>query len=508
MVGAGGSGNGTNGKSAYELAVDNGYKGSQQEWLESLKGETGAQGDKGEKGDAGEAGKSAYELAVENGYKGSEVQWLTSLVGANGKSAYELACENGFEGDLAAWLDSLAGEDGVAGAQGADGKSAYEIAVDNGFKGSVTEWLASLVGEAGAKGDKGEAGAAGEDGKSAFELAVDNGYKGTQQEWLASLVGADGQNGKSAYELAVDNGYELSEAEWLSSLAGKDGLSAYEIAVKNGFEGDETAWLASLKGEKGDKGDKGDKGEQGEKGETGAQGVQGIGVANAYINNELHLILVLTDGKEIDAGYVGVDNQNPPAGSAYTVTFKDWDGSVLKTESVEAGKAATAPAEPTRAGYIFTGWDKAFDNVTGDLVVTATYAENNLPTFTVANETASAGDSVNIMVTLENSPGIYGSSWVLEYDDTVLLVDWANTEAAFNGLSIQEPSEYKNGCRVLWYGTRLKKPNASEAFSLDITIADDAPKGTYPIRLICEEAVDKDDNTVTVIVINGSITIE
>lgn len=31
---------GANGKSAYELAVDNGYKGTEQDWLESLKGES------------------------------------------------------------------------------------------------------------------------------------------------------------------------------------------------------------------------------------------------------------------------------------------------------------------------------------------------------------------------------------------------------------------------------------------------------------------------------------
>ena len=47
------------GKSAYEVAVDNGFEGSEQEWLESLKGEKGdpgQQGPQGEKGDIGPRG--------------------------------------------------------------------------------------------------------------------------------------------------------------------------------------------------------------------------------------------------------------------------------------------------------------------------------------------------------------------------------------------------------------------------------------------------------------------
>ena len=64
--------------------------------------------------------------------------------------------------------------------------------------------------------------------------------------------------------------------------------------------------------------------------------------------------------------------------NTYTVTFKDWDGTVLKTQTVNYGGAATAPADPIREGYTFAGWDKAFNNVTSDLVVTATYTENEI----------------------------------------------------------------------------------------------------------------------------------
>ncbi|MDR1754817.1 MAG: InlB B-repeat-containing protein [Eubacterium sp.] len=58
----------------------------------------------------------------------------------------------------------------------------------------------------------------------------------------------------------------------------------------------------------------------------------------------------------------------------YTVTFKDINGNNLKSEIVEHGKAAAAPIPPEFVGYKFTGWDKSFDSVTQDLVVTALYA--------------------------------------------------------------------------------------------------------------------------------------
>lgn len=55
----------------------------------------------------GQDGKSAYELAVENGFDGSMQQWIQSLVG---KSAYEIAVELGFEGTKEEWESSLHGD--------------------------------------------------------------------------------------------------------------------------------------------------------------------------------------------------------------------------------------------------------------------------------------------------------------------------------------------------------------------------------------------------------------
>ena len=51
---------GADGKSAYEVALQNGFTGTEADWLTSLKGQkgdTGAKGERGEKGEAGETGE-------------------------------------------------------------------------------------------------------------------------------------------------------------------------------------------------------------------------------------------------------------------------------------------------------------------------------------------------------------------------------------------------------------------------------------------------------------------
>ena len=71
------------------------------------------------------------------------------------------------------------------------------------------------------------------------------------------------------------------------------------------------------------------------------------------------------------------------AKNIFTVTFRDWNGATLKTQAVEQGKSATPPPNPYREGYTFTGWDKSFANVQSNLAVTAQYSENAKSSFTV-----------------------------------------------------------------------------------------------------------------------------
>ncbi len=78
----------------------------------------------------------------------------------------------------------------------------------------------------------------------------------------------------------------------------------------------------------------------------------------------------------IDENNTGTFDKEIKTVKLHTVTFKDWDDSVLKVDTVTHGAIAIAPANPTRAGYTFTGWDKKFDNVITDLIVNALYKKN------------------------------------------------------------------------------------------------------------------------------------
>lgn len=74
------------------------------------------------------------------------------------------------------------------------------------------------------------------------------------------------------------------------------------------------------------------------------------------------------------------DYRSCTAHDPVTVKFVDWDGSVLKTQTVDYGMSATAPSIPSRKGYDFQGWNGLYTGVTKDSVVKALY---KIKTYTV-----------------------------------------------------------------------------------------------------------------------------
>ena len=120
------------GDSAYQVALNNGYSGTESEWLESLRGEQGEQGERGEQGEPGEGGG-------EPGLDGRD-----GVDGNDGRSAYEIALEGGFVGSEAEWLESLQGADGRDGA-GANSVAGRNIEIEDNGDGTQTVSLADNV---------------------------------------------------------------------------------------------------------------------------------------------------------------------------------------------------------------------------------------------------------------------------------------------------------------------------------------------------------------------------
>ena len=107
------------GKSAYEIWLEAGNTGTEEDFLGWLKGEPG------EKGETGAAGKSAYDIWLDAGNTGTEEDFL-------------------------GWLK---GEPGEKGETGAAGKSAYDIWLDAGNTGTEEDFLGWLKGEPETSGD-------------------------------------------------------------------------------------------------------------------------------------------------------------------------------------------------------------------------------------------------------------------------------------------------------------------------------------------------------------------
>ena len=245
---------GSTGKSAYELYIDGIQEGeplSQEDWLASLKGDEG---------------DSAYEVAVTNGFVGTEQQWLDSLLPTinvdpssnnasdiywfiKGEKTQYRAIPQIISITSAAY-EALQEKDETAiyvitdSQYNQDNEVAYRIGnitpttdmnnldvsvrrsnnvvyfdftlpIANLDVNNLTEAQATLL-----------------RGKSNYQIYVDNhdvdldGPLLTEEQWLATLKGEVGNDGKSTYELYTENYISthgddtgmLTESEWLNSL--------------------------------------------------------------------------------------------------------------------------------------------------------------------------------------------------------------------------------------------------------------------------------------------------
>ena len=223
------------GKSAYELAVEQGFEGTIEEWLESLRGPQGIQGVDGK----------PFE------FEDFTIEQLESIRGPRGKQGIQ--GEIGPEGPAGPQGEPFKYEDftedqllDLIGPEGPRGKSAYDVAVECGFKGDMNEWLESLIGEQGEQGPVGPA----------FT------YEDFTMGQLEDLRGPQGEKGEPFK-------YEDFTKEQLAYLVGPEGPEGPQGPKGDPFTYEDftVGQLEDLMGPEGPQGEVGPQGEKGDKGD-------------------------------------------------------------------------------------------------------------------------------------------------------------------------------------------------------------------------------------------------
>ena len=288
--------------------------------------------------------------------------------------------------------DGVDGEDGKDGQDGVDGQTPY---IKDGYW-----WIGETNTNVKAEGTDGKDGVDGEDGKD----------------------GQDGADGQTPY---------FKEGYW--------------------WIGD-TNTNVKAEGSDGKDGQNGTDGKDGEDGKDGQDGADGVSVVNAYVDENLHLWIVLSNGTKIDAGYVGVTTTEP-----------------------------TPDPEP----------------------------EITEPTIIVSNANASAGDNdVAVTIALKKNPGVALIDFKVTFDSNVLTLTDVTFNTDFGGFGTK-PKNLSNPVSIVWYNGDDNSEGDMVFVTLTFSVAESASAGdtditvTYTAGGIC----DIYEEDVTFDIVNGKITI-
>lgn len=277
---------GIQGLSAYQVAVQHGFEGTEAEWLISLKGEKGETGPKGDKGNTGEKGATG-----ERGPQG--LQGERGLQGVQGEKG-----EQGIQGPVGPKGEQ--GEQGIQGIQGPQGEPGPQ-----GPKGDTGSGL-NIKGELDSESQLPQEGVSGD-------------------AWLIS---------GNLYVYVGENGNVESNPKWsnVGSIQGPAGPTG-----PKGEQGE-----PGPKGEPGDNGAPGIQGPKGDPGEKGEKGDPGSDASVTKQNVEAVLTGDITSHNH-DSRYISKSNTSTytPTADYHPATKKYVDDTVAAVDVTEqiSGKA-------------------------------------------------------------------------------------------------------------------------------------------------------------------------
>lgn len=310
---------GIQGLSAYQVAVQHGFEGTEDEWLISLKGEKGETGPKGDKGDTGEKGATG-----ERGPQG--LQGERGLQGDRGEKG-----EQGIQGPVGPKGEQ--GEQGIQGIQGPQGEPGIQ-----GPKGDTGSGL-NIKGELDSESQLPQEGVSGD-------------------AWLIS---------GNLYVYVGENGNIESNPKWsnVGSIQGPAGPQG-PVGPK-GEQGEP--------GPKGEPGADGAPGAQGPKGDPGQKGEKGDPGSDASVTKQ-NVEAVLTGditSHNHDSRYISKSNTSTytPTADYHPATKKYVDDTVA---AVDVTEQISGKADKT---YVDSKLDTKVDKVSGKQLSTNDYTNED-----------------------------------------------------------------------------------------------------------------------------------
>lgn len=295
---------GIQGLSAYQVAVQHGFEGTEAEWLISLKGEKGETGPKGDKGDTGEKGATG-----ERGPQG--LQGERGLQGVQGEKG-----EQGIQGPVGPKGEQ--GEQGIQGIQGPQGEPGPQ-----GPKGDTGSGL-NIKGELDSESQLPQEGVSGD-------------------AWLIS---------GNLYVYVGENGNVVSNPKWsnVGSIQGPAGPTGPKGEQgEPGPKGEPGANGApGVQGPKGDPGEKGEKGDPGSDASVTKQNVEAVLTGDITSHNH-------------DSRYISKSNTSTytPTTDYHPATKKYVDDTVA---AVDVTEQISGKADKT---YVDSKLDTKVDKVSG-----------------------------------------------------------------------------------------------------------------------------------------------
>ena len=310
---------GIQGLSAYQVAVQHGFEGTEDEWLISLKGEKGETGPKGDKGDTGEKGATG-----ERGPQG--LQGERGLQGVQGEKG-----EQGIQGPVGPKGEQ--GEQGIQGIQGPQGEPGPQ-----GPKGDTGSGL-NIKGELDSESQLPQEGVSGDAWLIAGNLYVfvgENGNVESNPKWsnVGSIQGPAGPQGPIGPK--GEQGEPGPKGE-----PGADGAPG-------------------IQGPKGDPGEKGEKGDPGSDASVTKQNVEAVLTGDITSHNH-------------DSRYISKSNASAytPTADYHPATKKYVDDTVA---AVDVTEQISGKADKT---YVDSKLDTKVDKEEGKGLSTNDYSDND-----------------------------------------------------------------------------------------------------------------------------------